>query len=156
MKSISVRYRAVIAFMVIFLISMTAGAFCGDSVLLVTAEEAAQPSIRAAGEEKNDGPVISIHSPENDATLSGTFRLYIEVEKKEDGADVLMDSLKVRYLKVVPIDITDRVRDYISGTSLDVPNAEFPAGNHRTEIYIEDAEGYASSKVFHVEVVEAE
>lgn len=135
---------------------MTPAAFCSDSVLLVTVEEAAQPPTRASVEELNDGPVISIISPENDATLSGPFRLYIEVEKRVDGADVRMDSMKVRYLKMVPIDITDRVKEYISGTNLDVPNAEFPAGEHRAEIYIEDAEGNASSKLFHVKVVEAE
>jgi len=156
MRSASVRFRVVIDFEVFFLLSMTSGAFCGDSVLLVTMEEAAQPPIRASVEELNDGPIISIISPENDATLSGPFRLYIEVEKRADGADVRMDTLKVRYIKMVPIDITDRVRVYISGTNLDVPNAEFPTGEHRAEIYIEDSEGNASSKLFHVKVVEAE
>jgi len=136
MTIMSVRFRMVISFMVIFFISMTTGAFCGESVFLVTVEEAAQPSTRAMVEELNDGPMISIVSPENGATLSGPFRLYIEVEKREGGADIFMDSLKVRYLKMVLIDITDRVKEYICDTNLNVPNAEFPEGDHCAEIYI--------------------
>jgi len=156
MTIISVRFRIVMFFVMVFLIITTTGAFCDESVFLVTVEEAAQPSTRAVFEEMNDGPMISIVSPENGAILTGPFRLYIEVEKKEGGAEVLMDSLKVRYIKMVPIDITNRVKEYIYDTNLDVPNAEFPVGDHRAEIYIEDAEGNASSRLFHVKVVEAE
>ena len=156
MKIISVRDRMVVFLLVIFSLMGTAGVFGGESVFLVTEEEAAQPPTRAVVEELNDGPMISIVSPENGATLSGSFRLYIEVEKREGGADVFMDSLKVRYLKMVPIDITDRVKEYVYDTNLDVPNAEFPEGDHRAEIYIEDTDGNASSKLFHVKVVEVE
>jgi len=156
MKIMSGRFRIILIFLVAFSVFITTGALCKDSVLLVTEEEAAQPHTRATVEELDDGPVISIVSPENGATLSGPFRLYIEVVKKEGGADVIMDSLKVRYIKMIPIDITERVKDYIQDTNLDVPNAEFPNGEHQAEIYIEDAEGNASSKLFRVKVVEAQ
>jgi hypothetical protein len=145
-----------VSFLVVLSVFWAAGALCGDSVLLVTEEEAARPRTRATVEELDDGPVISIVSPENGATLSGPFRLYIEVVKKEDGADILMDTLKVRYMTMIPIDITDRVRDYIQDTNLDVPDAEFPAGEHQAEIYIEDSKGNASSKLFRVKVVKTE
>jgi len=153
MKRISGHFKMIVFFLAIFFIAGTMVAFCGDTVLLVTAEEAAQPATRVILEELDDGPVISIISPENGATLSGPFRLHIEVAKKEGGADVSMDSLKVRYHKAITIDITNRVREYIHDTNLDIPEAEFPDGEHITEIYIEDADGNASRKYFQVKVI---
>jgi hypothetical protein len=157
MKRISGHFKVVVVFfLAIFLLMGTTVALCGDTVLLVTEEEASQPGIRARPEELDDGPVISIVSPENGATLSGPFRLHVEVARKEGGSDVSMNSLKVRYHKAVAIDITDRVQEYISGTNLDIPNAEFPDGKHTTEIYIEDADGNASRKYFEVKVITAQ
>jgi hypothetical protein len=132
--------------------------FCmgADSVMLVTAEEAALPGVRGAVKELDDGPTIDIRSPENGATLTGPFRLYVEVVKKPDGSDIDMGSLSVTYLKVINIDITGRVRKYISGTKLDVPDAEFPNGSHRALISIKDVDGKVSSKLFSLTVTEPE
>jgi hypothetical protein len=123
-----------------------------ESVLLVTPDEAGRPDARAVIVEKNDGPIIVIKSPENGSTLNGTFRLYVEIVKREGGADIDMGSLAVKYLKLVPIDITGRVRDYITGSKVDVPDAEFPEGSHRAQILIRDTAGNESSKLFSVTV----
>jgi|GEM_PF-4893252 len=56
------------------------------------------------------------------------------------------------YLKAISIDITGRVREYITGTKLDVPDAEFPTGNHRALISINDVDGRVSSKLFYVTI----
>ena len=123
-----------------------------DSLMLVTPDEAARPESRATIDELNDGPTIEIKSPENGVTLAGPFRLYVEVIKKSGGSDINMESLTVTYLKLISVDITDRVRKYITGTKLDVPDADFPTGNHRALISIEDVDGKVSSKLFYVTV----
>ena len=148
------RVSVVVALLLLFLIP---GTVTGeDTVLLVTAEEAGMSTVRAAVKEVDEGPTIKINSPKNGSVLDGPFRLYIEIVKKADGAEVDMSSLKVNYLKVVTINITPRVKSYIEGTKLDVPKAEFPAGSHKTEIYIEDVEGNVSRKLFTVTVNELE
>ncbi|MBN1571783.1 MAG: hypothetical protein JW984_01165 [Deltaproteobacteria bacterium] len=139
--------------LIIFLIAPTA-VTGGDVVMLVTPEEARMSVTRAVVEEIDNGPTIRINSPENGSVLNGPFRLYVEIVKKSGGAEVNMKSLKVNYLKVVTINITSRVQSYVKGTKLDVPEAEFPAGKHRTEIYIEDVDGNASRKLFTVTVNE--
>lgn len=127
-----------------------------DVVLLVTADEARMSTVRAVVKELDNGPTIKINSPKNGSVLNGPFRLYVEIVKKADGADVDMKTLKVNYLKMITINITPRVKSYIEGTKLDVPQAEFPAGDHRTEIYIEDVDGNVSTKLFTVTVNETE
>ncbi len=156
MKVKSLFSRSLMFFaIIIFLIAPTA-VTGGDVVLLVTPEEASMGVTRAVVEEVDNGPTIKINSPKNGSVLTGPFRLYVEIVKKPDGADVNMKTLKVNYLKVVTINITSRVKSYIKGTKLDVPEAEFPAGKHRTEIYIEDVNGNVSRKLFNVTVNEPE
>ncbi len=124
----------------------------GNSVLLVTEEQAGLDNVRGIVEEVDDGPTINIVSPKSGSVLTGTFRLHVEITKKTDGANVNMKTLKVNYLKIVTINITSKVKDYITGNKVDVPDAEFPVGNHRTEIYIEDVDGNVSRKLFAVTV----
>jgi len=124
----------------------------GDSVLLVTEEQAGLDNARGVFEEVDDGPTIKIKSPKNGSVLTGPFRLYVEITKKADGANINMKTLKVNYLKMITINITGKVKSYIKGNKVDVPDAEFPAGNHRTEIYIEDVDGNVSRKLFTVTV----
>ncbi|MBN2223640.1 MAG: hypothetical protein JW765_03100 [Deltaproteobacteria bacterium] len=140
------------ALFVIFLLGGAGIEGWAQTVLLVTPEEAAGPDARAVIVEKNDGPIIVIKSPENGSTQTGPFRLYVEIMKREGGGDIDMDSLAVKYLKLVPIDITGRVRDYITGSKMDVPDAEFPEGSHRAEILVRDTAGNESSKLFSVTV----
>jgi hypothetical protein len=152
------RRNALSAAFVALLLALAFGAASleawGETVLLVTPEEAARTDARGVIKEKDDGPVILIKSPENGSTLKGPFRLYVEIMKREGGADIDMGSLAVKYLKLVPIDITGRVRGYITGSKLDVPDAEFPVGSHRAEIVIRDTAGNESTKLFSVTVSE--
>ena len=141
-----------LVFTALLTLAAATGGMGAGPVMLVTDDEAARPDARAVVEEQNDGPTIDIKSPSNGSTLTGPFRLYVEVTKKQGGADIEMSSLKVTYLKAINIDITGRVREYITGTKVDVPDAEFPTGNHRALISINDVEGRVSSKLFYVTV----
>jgi hypothetical protein len=155
-KSLIPRFflRALIIVVPLFLLIAPSVVTGGDSVMLVTEEQAGLDNARGIVEEVDDGPTIKIKSPENGSILTGPFRLYVEITKKAGGANVNMKTLKVNYLKMITINITSKVKDYIKGNKVDVPNAEFPVGNHRTEIYIEDVDGNVSRKLFTVTVGE--
>ena len=49
-------------------------------------------------------------------------------------------------------DITDRVRDYVAGTTIDVAESNLPSGKHTVEIQISDTGGNRSQKLFTVTV----
>ena len=127
-------------------------------LLLITEEEAAGPNTKDLIEkdlmglkEYENGPKIVIETPQNNSTFCDSFCLHINIKKRENGPDVNMDSFKVSYLKLVPIDITDRVRKNIKGTELYIPSAGFPeAGNYRFEFYVEDMNKNATAKYLSV------
>ncbi len=153
-KSLISRFflRALIIVVPLFILTAPSVVTGGDTVLLVTEGQAGLDNARGIFEEVDDGPTIKIKSPENGSILIGPFRLYVEITKKAGGANVNMKTLKVNYLKMITINITSKVKDYIKGNKVDVPNAEFPVGNHRTEIYIEDVDGNVSRKLFNITV----
>jgi len=60
------------------------------------------------------------------------------------GFPVKEDTLKVTYLKIVPIDLTDKVRPYFQNDRLHVEGVKIPAGRHRLRMTIADVGGYVS------------
>jgi hypothetical protein len=63
-----------------------------------------------------------------------------------------MESLKLEYKKDWGIDITDRVREYVAGTTIDVAESNLPRGKHTVEIQISDTHGNRSQELFTVTV----
>ncbi len=119
---------------------------------LVTEEEASQPVTRGSFEQQDNGPDIRILAPLGGSTVQSPFPIHIEFISAGATAAVNMASLKLTYMKLWGIDITDRVRDYISGTTLSVPETDIPAGRHTIEIYIEDSNKNVSSRQITINV----
>jgi len=61
--------------------------------------------------------------------------------KPHGGAKVDMDSLSVKYIKNPFVDLTERVRPYVTATGVTVPEANMPAGNHLVRIQVRDSAG---------------
>jgi hypothetical protein len=97
-----------------------------------------------------EGPQIAIASPTNNGTYEGPFPIKVEFLPGPKGYDVDIDSLKLEYKKAWGIDITDRVRDFITGTVIDVEESELPTGRHTVEIEIADVEDNLSRQTFTV------
>jgi hypothetical protein len=98
------------------------------------------------------GPVIRIDNPENQGIYTGPFPIRVEFLAGPKGFPVDMESLKLEYKRAWGIDITDRVRDYVAGTSIDVAESELPRGKHTVEIQISDTDGNRSQQHFTVTV----
>ena len=99
-----------------------------------------------------EGPLIEIASPVNNATYEGPFPIKVEFLPGPKGHAVDIASLKLEYKKAWGIDITDRVRDFVTGTVIDVKESELPTGRHTVEIEIADTENNLSRQIFTVTV----
>ena len=135
----------------------------------ITQEEAALPSMKPKetrmdnqSESKKQtfpinqqsvaGPIIKIEKPDPDKFYDDLIDILIRFDKNPIGEPVNMESLRVIYLKMFGIDITDRVRPYIKKTLIDANGIMFPEGEHEFEVRIKDTEELESSETFKIKV----
>ena len=102
--------------------------------------------------ESTVGPIIKIEKPDPDQFYDDLIDVLIRFDKNPIGEPVNMESLRVIYLKMFGIDITDRVRPYIKKTLIDANGIMFPEGEHEFEVRIKDIEDIESAKIFKVKV----
>jgi len=120
----------------------------GTPLQLVTAEEAALPASRSFGfstPQPDSGPVIT--TPEMEATESKPFSLRIGVAPR-GGVAVNPASLKMEYLKTPAVDLSIRVRPYVTQEGVKIERVTLPAGLHHFRLSVSDAEGRLSQKDF--------
>ena len=98
------------------------------------------------------GPIIKIEKPDPDKFYDDLIDILIRFDKNPIGEPVNMESLRVIYLKMFGIDITDRVRPYVKKTIIDANGIMFPEGEHEFEIRIKDYEQMESSEIFKIKV----
>src|SRR2546426_1620937 len=122
-------------------------------VWLVSPEEASMPgapdidSPRPRGIPPSDiGPIIEVLEPVMDKLISVPTQIAVQFVPRR--APIAIDSLKVVLLKFISIDITERVKPYVSSAGIHVPNAKFPSGQHDLRITLADTEGNISDKQF--------
>jgi hypothetical protein len=63
-----------------------------------------------------------------------------------------MESLKVMYLRMIELDVTERFKPYIKDNRLFVAKANIPSGRHRLRITITDTDGNTTVDVLQVTV----
>lgn len=139
-----------------FLISgMAAPLFAAQNEWLITPDEAAlapapeEESIRSRG-LTDAGPRIDIVKPVDDVPQASPFEIQIRFYPR--AAAVKPESVKVQLVKFISIDITDRVKPYLSGSGLEVKEAKIPSGTHRVRISVSDEQGATSSREMELEV----
>ena len=135
----------------------------------ITQEEAALPSMKPKetrmdnqseskkqtfpiNQQSMAGPIIKIEKPDPDQFYDDLIDVLIRFDKNPVGEPVNMESLRIIYLKMLGIDITDRVRPYVKETRIDANGIMFPEGEHEFEVRIKDIEDMGSAKVFKVKV----
>ena len=139
------------------------------TVSWITEEEAALPAMKTSEIKSNDlpestdqpfqvkkqgiaGPIIKIEKPDPDQLYDDLIDILISFDKNPIGEPVNMNSLRVVYLKMFGIDITDRIRPYVTETRIDANGIKFPEGEHEFEIRIKDNEQMESSEIFKIKV----
>jgi hypothetical protein len=114
--------------------------------VLITANEAAQPAssdvvrnvrgitLGPSVDQIAPRPMVAVHSP-----LELKIKFTAHNNAKIDPAAV-----KVMYEKYTPIELTDRLRKYMSSDGIDMPDAEVPPGTHLLRVELKDDLGRTS------------
>lgn len=69
------------------------------------------------------------------------------------GAAIDPDSVAVAYIKQPDIDITARIKSFITAEGIDITRAEMPPGLHQFWIELKDTDGRVSTREFEFQVV---
>jgi hypothetical protein len=108
------------------------------------------PGILTA-QDDHDGPSILVISPQDGAVLASPVAVDIRFVPQSDS-QIDTASLRVTVEKLWPVDITDRVKPYLSGNSISIAGADIPKGEHTINISIADQDGRTSSRTVSVAV----
>ena len=160
----------VLVVIILFLsVAVLSGAEEKKTASWITQEEAALPGMKSSGtdmkgfpDSKNmpfkvkkqfmAGPLIKVEKPDPDHLYDDLIDILISFDKNPIGEPVDMKSLRVIYLKMFGIDITDRILPYVKETQIDANGIKFPEGEHEFEIRIKDREQMESSEVIKIKV----
>jgi hypothetical protein len=130
--------------LVIFAVALIQGGVPAIADPLITDEEAMLPTPSAVKNARgiSRGPSIRYEMPEPVAAHKPfTFKIEFEPHGK---ATIDPAKVQVTYLKLPSIDLTTRIRPFITHKGIDFPMAEVPAGRHPLRIDIEDSSGRTS------------
>ncbi len=121
-------------------------------VTLITADEANQPppkgAVAMSARGVTRGPKIELISPP--ATTS-PLRISLKFQTY-GGATIDLDSVKVIYLRANNVELTDRVKPFISVNGIDIPEAQLPPGNHVVRVDLKDSEGRVATTSVNLKV----
>lgn len=84
-------------------------------------------------------------------TVKSPFDLEIRFEGR-DGVKVDLNSLVVTYKKTPPVDLTERVKDFLRPAGISMPKTEVPPGDHKIYIGIRDVDGRPGGTEFSIDV----
>ncbi|CAM5222426.1 hypothetical protein ARD30_08245 [Bosea thiooxidans] len=114
-----------------------------EPILLITREEAGLPGAATAATSTRNltrGPGIDT-LPTPDKGVDGKpFRLAVRF-MPSNGVPIDPATVRVFYRRQPPVDITDRIKPFITPTGIDAPSVVVPSGSHVLEIEATDKEG---------------
>ena len=118
-----------------------------SAVQLITDEEAKLPvaaKLTARG-GLTRGPSIKVVSP-TDSKVKMPFDMKLVFEP-HGGANIDPASVKMTYLKSPLVDLTERIKPYISANGIDMAKVEAPPGEHHLKIQVTDSKGRVGSTI---------
>lgn len=126
-----------------------------NAAMLISPEEVNLPAYQG-GEgirlrSAPGGPSIEVIAPNIGASAKPTVRRPVAINVRfasQEGATIDMRTLKVTYLRLFGIDITDRLRPYVQGSEIKVDEADIPEGDHSIRVEIRDNQGRANTQTF--------
>ena len=124
-----------------FLAAGVPGVGASEPVELITVEEARLPPAESDGADRNitRGPGIDAVAP-TALGVTGTFRFAVRF-KPRNGVEIDPADVRVTYLREPFIDLTARLKDFISADGIDAPAVIVPPGEHVLAIEAVDKEG---------------
>ena len=145
----------------VFAVVLSAGLMAGWGAVapaaadvLISEAEAKLPPSPDAGMTMRGltrGPGIEQLSPDPDRSASAPFPLKVKFLARNNVA-VDPASVKLVYLKASPVDLTDRIKRYLTPEGITMNSAEVPPGTHLMRIELKDANGRSSTATIKVTV----
>jgi hypothetical protein len=125
------------------------------NLVLITADEAKLPppkgAIPVSSRGVTRGPKVELVS--QNAVLRSPAKLQLKFQTY-GGAKVDVEAVQATYLRTPNVDLTPRIKPFVSATGIDVPAAELPPGEHVVRIDIKDSDGRAATASFILKVEE--
>lgn len=123
---------------------------------LITSEEASAPDLDPADwhlevSRADGGPEIQIISPHMGESIKKPVSIDVRFIKGEKEIDP--STIRLEYLKFITIDLTPRVKDYLTKDGVKVSNVNLPSGTHTIRLSVGDTGGAVTRQVFTFEVI---
>lgn len=123
---------------------------------LITQDEAklpAAPVVQIATRGLTRGPTVDQVSPPADAMVPDGASLTIDITfAAHNGSSVDPDKVRVTYLKQPEIDLTQRLKPFITPKGIDATDVQVPAGVHMIKIEVTDSEGRSTTQIMKIQV----
>lgn len=112
-----------------------------EPVELITAQEAGLPPAQSDGTSRNitRGPGVDTLAP-SPIGVQGSFRFAVKF-KPRNGVAIDPEAVRVTYLREPNIDLTARLRQFITAEGIEAPSVVAPPGEHLIAIEATDKEG---------------
>ena len=123
-------------------------------VLITKAEAEAPPPRNAAAVATRGitrGPGIEQLSPDPDKQVRSPLRLQIKVHIR-NNVEIDIGSVKLVYLRLEPIDLTERIKAHIKSDGIQMERADVPPGLHTLRLDLRDKQGRAASAIIKLDV----
>lgn len=105
------------------------------------------PSFKGPDDDVSDGPRITVLSPQDGKAYTGPVHIEVLFEQVPGGPAVRPDTLRVVYVKLWEIDITERFFPYLQADRLYIERARIPPGKHLIRVSIADEAGKTSTRL---------
>jgi hypothetical protein len=131
---------------VLAIVATLTAAHAADAVQLITREEAGLPAPTTtpasppSTRNLTRGPGIDTQSTADKGIDGKPFRLAVRF-MPSNSVPIDPATVRVFYSRQPPVDITSRIKPYITPTGIDAPAVVVPAGSHVIEIEAADKEG---------------
>lgn len=129
--------------------------WCGSAQAapLISDDEAQRPNDVPAASTRGitRGPTIRFDAPQGSVVPHKPFDFRVHFDA-HGGATVDPASVRITYLKSPSVDLTSRLRPYITADGIDMTQAEVPAGAHNLKVEVQDSEGHTGETVFTLNV----
>lgn len=90
------------------------------------------------------GPGVEQVSPDPDRGVQSPLPLKVKFVARNNVA-IDPESVKVTYLKAQNVDLTERIKKYMTPEGIDMAKAEIPPGTHHLRINLKDNNGRTST-----------
>lgn len=121
---------------------------------LITEEEAAMPTSPDVGLTTRGitrGPSIEQVSPAPDAKIKSPIALVVKIGARND-ATIDKDSVKLTYIRGKNVDVTSRIKPFITADGIEMKKADVPAGNHVLRLDVKDSQGRSTTTMIKLSV----